>query len=140
MINKPSVKVGTIDGETSSIIAKQDFPNAQNYSSIELTDISQKYLDLTTKKCDIVFAEPFYAFEYLKNNPNTIKNIATEQPIRLFGNCYMFKKNEFQMKHMIDIAIQDLINSGFVEKVIQKYEPAPNLFYRVAKPYSTSKQ
>ncbi len=138
-INNPSIKVGTIDGETSSIIAKQDFPNAQNYSSIELTDISQKFLDLTSKKCDVVFAEPYYAYEYLKNNPNTIKNIATEQPIRLFGNCYMFKKNEFQMKHMIDVAIQDLINSGFVEKVIQKYEPAPNLFYRVALPYKIPK-
>jgi len=134
-INNPNVKVGVIDGETSSVIAAQDFPDAQKYSSIELTDISQKFLDLTSKKCDVVFAEPFYAHEYLKHNPGTIKNIASEQPIRLFGNAYMFKKNEFQMKHMLDVAIQDLIYSGFVDKVIKKYEPAPNLFYRVAQPY-----
>ena len=136
-INSENVKVGVIDGETSSIIASQDFPNAQKYSSVQLTDISQKFLDLTSKKCDVVFAEPYYAYEYEKNNPGTIKNIASESPIRLFGNCYMFKKNEFQMKHMLDVAIQDLINSGFVEKVIDKYEPAPNLFYRVAPPYKT---
>lgn len=135
-INSPNVKVGVIDGETSSVIATQDFPDAQKYSSVQLTDISQKFLDLETKKCDVVFAEPFYAYEYEKNNPGTIKNIASETPIRLFGNCYMFRKDEFQMKHMLDVAIQDLVNSGFVEKTIAKYEPAPNLFYRVAKPYA----
>ncbi|GAB5398971.1 MAG: hypothetical protein Aureis2KO_05560 [Aureisphaera sp.] len=137
-INSPDVKVGIIDGETSSVIAAQDFPNAQKYSSVQLTDISQKFLDLESKKCDVVFAEPYYAYEYDKNNPGTIKNIAAESPIRLFGNCYMFRKDEFQMKHMLDVAIQDLINSGFVEKTIAKYEPAPNLFYRVAKPYAAN--
>ena len=135
-INDPDVKVGVIDGETSSVIAAQDFPNAQKYSSTQLTDISQKFLDVVSKKCDVVFAEPYYAFEYEKNNPGTIKNIAAEKPIRLFGNCFMFRKNEFQMKHMLDVAVQDLINSGFIEKTIAKYEPSPNLFYRVAKPYA----
>ena len=134
-LNAPGIKIGTIDGETSSVIAAQDFPRAEKFSSIQLTDYSQKLLDLETGKCDMVPTEPFYAYEYLKNNPGTIKNIAVEQPIRLFGNCYMFKKNEFQMKHMIDVAIQDLINSGYVDKIISKYEPAPNLFYRAAPVY-----
>ena len=137
-INSEGVKVGTIDGETSSLIADQDFPNATKVSSIQLTDISQKFLDLTSSKCDVVLAEPYFAYEYEKNNPGSIKNIAIDSPIRLFGNCYMFKKNEFQMKHMLDVAIQDLINSGYVDKIIQKYEPAPGLFYRVAKPYRTN--
>jgi len=137
-INNSNVKVGVIDGETSSVIASQDFPKAQKYSSVQLTDISQKFLDLETKKCDVVFAEPYYAYEYEKNNPGSIKNIAADSPIRLFGNCYMFRKDEFQMKHMLDVAIQDLINSGFVEKTMAKYEPAPNLFYRVAKPYTAN--
>lgn len=134
-INKPSVKIGTVDGETADLIARSDFPEAERYSSPQLTDISQKFLDLETKKCDVIFAEPYYAYEYLKNNPGTVKNIAEQQPIRLFGNCYMFKKGEFQMKHMLDVAIQDLINSGYVETIIKIYEPAPNLFYRVAPPY-----
>lgn len=137
-INQSDVKVGVIDGETSSVIAAQDFPNATEYSSIEFTDISQKFLDLVSKKCDVVFAEPFYAYEYEQSNPGTIKNIAEETPVRLFGNCYMFRTNEFQMKHMLDVAIQDLLNSGYVEKTIDKYEPSPNLFYRVAKPFSVN--
>ena len=138
-INDPAVKVGTIDGETSTIIAEQDFAKAQKYSSTQQTDFSQKLLDLSSKKCDVVPTEPYFAAEYLKNNPGTIRNIATDNPVRLFGNCYMFRLNEWQMKQMIDVAIQDLINSGFVERTIRKYEPSPNLFYRSAPPYKPLK-
>lgn len=135
LINKPEIRIGTIDGETADLIARSDFPNAQRISSIQNTEISQKFLDLTSNKCDVVFAEPYYAYEYLKNNPGTIMNIAEKNPIRLFGNCYMFKKNEFQLQQMLNVAIQDLINSGYVDKVILKYEPVPHLFYRNANQY-----
>lgn len=132
LINNSEIRIGTIDGETADLIARTDFPKAQRISSIQNTGIAQKFLDLTAEKCDVVFAEPYYAYEYLKNNPGTIKNIAESNPIRLFGNCYMFKKNEFQLQQMLNVAIQDLINSGFVDKTISKYEPIPHLFYRSA--------
>lgn len=138
-INSKDIKVGTIDGETSDLIADNDFPNATKQSSPENTDISQKFLDLSKGSCDVVFAEPYYAYEFSKNNPGKIKNIATENPVRLFGNVYMMKAGEWQLKQMLDVAIQDLINSGYVDKVIAKYEPAPNLFYRVAAPYKLIK-
>lgn len=139
LLNSPNIKIGTVDGETSDIIAREDFPEANRYSSTQLNSLSEKFLDLTSKKTDAFFTEPFYAYEYEKNNPNTIKNIALESPIRIFGNCYMFKEDENQMKHMLDVAIQELHNSGFIEKIIKKYEPTPNLFYRVVKPYEISK-
>lgn len=132
LIDNPAVRIGTIDGETSDLIARSDYPKAQRVSSPQNTEISQKYLDLASNKCDVVFTEPYNAFVYLKNNPGTIKNIAETSPIRLFGNCYMFKKNEFQLQQMLNVAIQDLINSGFVDRIISKYEPAPRLFYRSA--------
>jgi len=89
-----------------------------------------------SNKADVLFAEPYFAYEYLKSNPGTVKNIAVEKPIRALGNCYMFKKGEFQYKQMLDVAIEDLLNSGFVDDLLKKYEPAPNTFYRVAKTLS----
>ena len=135
LINKSNVRIGTIDGESADLIARTDYPEAQRISSAQTTDISQKLLDLASNKCDVVFTEPYYAYEYLRNNPGTIKNIAETNPIRLYGNSYMFKKNEFQLQQMLNVAIQDLINSGYVDKVISKYEPAPRLFYRGANQY-----
>lgn len=87
-INSKDVKVGTIDGETSDLIADNDFPKATKQSSPENVDISQKFLDLDKESCDVVFAEPYFAYEYSKNNPGKIKNISAERPIRLFGNVF----------------------------------------------------
>jgi hypothetical protein len=40
---------------------------------------------------------------------------------------------------MLDVAIEDLLNSGYVDKVLDKYEPYPGTFYRVARPYRIEK-
>lgn len=134
-INAQDVRIGTIDGETADLIARTAFPNAQRVSSPQLTDISEKFLQVQTSKADVIFAEPFFGFEFLKNNPGAVKNIAAAKPIQLLGNCYMFKENEFQMKGMLDVAIEGLLNSGFVDRVLNKYEPFPGTFYRVADPF-----
>jgi polar amino acid transport system substrate-binding protein len=134
-INSPNVRIATIDGETGDLIARTQFPQAQRVSSPQTTEISQKFLDITGNKADVFFAEPYFGYKFLQTNPNSIKNIAAEKPIRVLGNCYMFKRGEFEFKHMLDVALEDLQNSGYVDGLLDKYEPAKNTFYRVALPY-----
>ena len=133
-INSPDVRIVTIDGETGDLIARTQFPKAKRISLPQLTDISRLFLEVSTRKADVLFAEPFYGYKFLETNPGSVKNVAADQPIRVLGNCYMFKKSEPQLKHMLDVAIEDLQNSGFVDRVIKDYEPFPNTFYRVAQP------
>lgn len=133
-INDEKVKIATIDGETADLIARTQFPKAQRVSLPQLTDISRMFLEVATNKSDVCFAEPYYGFKYLKSNPDSVKNIAAARPVKILGNCYMFKQGEFQLKHTIDVAVEDLINSGFVDKLLNKYEPYTNTFYRVALP------
>jgi ABC-type amino acid transport substrate-binding protein len=139
-INSSNVRIATIDGETGDLIARSQFPQAQRDSLPQTTDISQLFLELTGKKADVMFAEPYFAYQFLQSNPNSVKNIAAERPIRTLGNVYMFKRDQAEFKQMLDVAIEDLINSGFVDQLIDKYEPAPNTFYRVAQPYRLIQQ
>lgn len=135
VINTEKIRIATIDGETGDLIARTQFPKAQRISSPQLTDISQKFLDVTASKADLFFAEPYFGYKYIENNQNSVKNIASEKPIRTLGNCYMMKRNQAELKHMLDVALEDLLNSGFVDQLLDKYEPAPNTFYRVSQPY-----
>ena len=138
-INSSEVKIGTIDGETGDLIARTDFPEAKRVSLPQLSDISQLLLEIVNKKSDLAFVEPYFAFEFLKTNKGTLKNIASDHPIRVLGNVYMMKKDEFQLKQALDIALQDLLNSGYIDKLVDKYEPEKGLFYRVAIPYRVAK-
>jgi ABC-type amino acid transport substrate-binding protein len=134
-INSPDVRIATIDGETGDLIARTQFPKAKRVSLPQSTDISQLFFDVSSYKADVLFAEPYLAYEYQKSNPGTVKNISPDRPIRALGNCYMFKRGEFQFKEMLDVALADMLNSGFIDDLMKKYEPEPNGFFRVAKPF-----
>ncbi len=134
-INTPDTRLGVMDGSTGEVIATTQFPNAKHVTYTDLTGEPQLFLELTANKVDIVFAEPVQGLDYLKSNPGKIKNIAAASPIRIFANVYLMPKKEFQLKGMVDVALESLQNSGFVDQVLKKYEPGPHVYYRVARPF-----
>lgn len=135
-INSESVTLATIDGEISSFVAKEVFPQAKVLSLPQDTQISLVLLNVTTRKADVAFVEPAVAEEFLANNPNTIKNIAKENPIRAYGNTWVVSKNESAFKNMLDVAIQELQNNGKIDELVEQYSKYPGSFYPVSKPYN----
>jgi polar amino acid transport system substrate-binding protein len=135
VINSENVKISTIDGEMTQIIANMDFPNAKQIPLMQMSNVVQTLLELTGKKADITFVEPMIALEFLAKNPNSIQEVKGIQALRLFPNRMMIPKNQEDFKATLNIALQELINSGFVDKVIDKYETYPGSFYRLQLPY-----
>lgn len=134
-MNSPSVKVATIDGETAQVIADAELPKAKRLSMPQMTDCAQLLLNVASGKADVTFAEPIVAQLYIKNNPNSIEELEGAPPVRVFPNCWMFNRGEFEFKSMIDTVLDEVINSGAMDKVTNKYTAAPGLLYRVALPY-----
>lgn len=134
-IDGPGVRISTIDGETGDLIARTQFSKAKRVSLPQLTDISQLFLEVANEKADVLFAEPYFGFKFLETNPGKVKNIAAADPIKVLGNCYMMKQDEFILKQALDTALTDLLGSGQIDQLLSKYEPSLNTFYRVAKPF-----
>lgn len=134
-INQADVRIATIDGEISSTVANYDFPEAREISLPQSMDIPQLLLEIQTNKADITFVEPFVAAGYLAENPGMIKAVENIPPLRIYPNTMMLKKGEVEFQSMIDIALKELINSGYVDKVIEKYEPFEGAFLRNNLPY-----
>lgn len=135
LLNESSVKISTIDGEMTSIIANLDFPKAKKVAVAQMLGVSQTLLDVQTKKSDVTFVEPAIALEFAAKNPNTIKEVKNVEPLRVFPNAMMLPKGEEEFKSMLNIATDELLNNGVVDKIIDKYEKYPNSFYRVQTPY-----
>ena len=134
-INSPDVTISTIDGEMTAIIADMDFPKAKKSAVTQLTGVFQTLLDIKSKKADVTFVEPAIALEFASKNSNTIKTVEGVNPLRVFPNSMMLPKGQEDFKSTLNIATKELINNGFVQRVINKYEKYPNSFYRTQLPY-----
>lgn len=133
--NSPECSIATIDGETAEIIAREDFPRAKKSSLTQLSDLSQLLLTVSSGKADVTFMEPASAAAFIKHNPDAVEILKTDRPIRIFPNCWMFGRGQMEFKNMLDTALDQLVNSGALEKIIRKNEPAPGTLYRDALPY-----
>ena len=134
-INSPRFTIATLDGATAQSITNEDFPRARQVSLPQQTDVSQLLLTVSTGKADLTFTEPADAIRFLKYNPASLQQVPTPRPVRVFPNCWMFARGQYEFKMMLDTVLDEIINSGAMEKIIRKYEPVPNSLYRVALPY-----
>lgn len=132
-LNSPQYSIASIDGATAEIIAQEDFPNVKRVSLPQLSDFSQLLLTVSSGKADMTFTEPADAAAFMKSNPGSIERIGA--PVRVFPNCWIFKRGQMEFRNMINTALDQLINSGAVDRIISKYEPSPNILYRIALPY-----
>lgn len=138
ILNSKEFSIGTIDGATAEKIAQEEFPNARRVSLTQLSDFSQLLMNVSTGKADATFTELADATGFLKNNPNSIEQMNPGKPVRIFPSCWLIKRGQFELKEMIDTALEQLQNSGVIDRLIKKYEPAEGTVYRVKAPYQTN--
>ena len=134
-LNNEDYTFTLVDGGTRKVLWDNMFSKSRNISLPENTDFGVSFKDVTSRKADLIIMEPYQAEKFLANNPNSIKKLDLGLPLKVYGNCFMFKKGENEFEHMLNTVLQDLINEGFVDKLLEKYEEYPNSFLRVNKPY-----
>ncbi len=139
-INAVGTRIATIAGEMSDVIAQLQFPEAQRIALPETAALTVKLGTVAAGKADVTFASWLTGYEFVKNHPGTVKNIAARRPLRVFGNAMMFRKGQGEFASMLNTALQELLDQGFIDELIDKYEPSPGVYYRVAYPYRRVRQ
>ena len=139
LLNSPDYIISSIDGTYTADVARINFPNAKKVSLPALTEESQSFLDLISNKVDVAFADTAIAGNFLVHNENAIRRIKNIDPIYAFETAYMFKKNEFEFKSAINIALRELHTNGTIERLIKKHEKYPGSFTPFARPYEVTK-
>lgn len=134
-INSSNVTIATIDGEMTSIIADQDYPEARREALPQNTDVSQVLLNVVNRRADVTFVEPYIAESFLANNRGTLRNIAVENPVRIFPNVMMVAKGNSELAALLNTMISEEINSGNVDRLLAQYDIGSGTFYPVALPY-----
>jgi len=135
-VNDPSIRIATMDGEMTDMIANSRFPKAAKTSVPQLGQITDVLVNLSTGKADITFGEPSFVDDFIKSHPNEIRR-AQDKPFEFFETSYAVDIHEALLRDMLDNALTELENNGVIDGIISKYNPDPKVFMRPASPYST---
>lgn len=129
VLNSPTFSMASIDGATAEVIAQKDFPKIRRITLPQMSDFSELLLTVSTGKADVTFTEPADAAAFMTHNPSAVEKIG--EPVRVFPNCWMFRKDQPDFKILIDRGIDTLVETGDLERIVSKYEPQPNILRRV---------
>lgn len=129
------LKIATIDGEMSSIIAREDFASAKTVSLTQSTEVAQLLLEVSSRKADVTFVEPYLANRYLATNQNALYRDNAAKPLRVFANSFMVRRDDQVFINFLNTAIEELQNTGFVDRKITEYVGTGSEILRVAVPY-----
>jgi ABC-type amino acid transport substrate-binding protein len=132
-INKKEYKIATLDGDASSSLARQNFPEAMTSAMPQTSDYSLLLKEVETKKADVTIITPETFLEYDHNNPQKLKVLNKNNPI-LAPVALGIPLNESSLKRMIDIAITEMLLDGTIDRILKKYERRSGVFLRVANP------
>jgi len=133
--NNPDVKFAVLDGELSSISAEENFPASSRTSIPQLLNSSDLYMTVASKKADAVIQDPYSFADFDTSNPDLLRP-AGNKPLRLLAVGFPIPENEPALKSVLDITMSYILDNGFVDNTLKKYEEKARI-YRVAKPYAS---
>jgi ABC-type amino acid transport substrate-binding protein len=137
-INSDDVTIMVVDADTSDFLAREDFPKAKRIALGDLngTD-SDLYMGLATKKADVVFDTVGLWRQYDKANPGKVRRAAPGHNLRVFGLSIVTDNDDPRLMGMIDVGVQEIINSGAVDRILKKDEAKyPDMYLKSVKPYA----
>jgi polar amino acid transport system substrate-binding protein len=138
LINDPKITVALSDDDITTEIYAHDFPLAQKYNLPQFAPPEELFLAIMTKKADVTFNGPTRLKTFNQSYPNSIKIIPTPRPLRIFPNTIAVDIGEEKLLHMINTAIDQLHDSGTIDKLIAQYKKNYDMDFlvRVTRPYS----
>lgn len=138
-LNNVETSFAELDGTTSLKILNEEFPNATHVSYPEAIPFSQMLVEVGENKVDATLQAIFAGNIYKRNNPNKIKVIKGFEDFRVLENVFMVNNAEFNLREILNEAIDELRVAGKLDQIIDKYETEPGEFYRVSPGYQISK-
>lgn len=127
--NKKDIKVSGIDGDITADLAIEKLPNATPAFLPQTASGSEILLQLMTKKADIALVDEGMVNDFMKSNPGTLRKVANVAPTRIFGEHLPVRRGEYHLRDMLDVSIQQLINDGLMDELVNKYRKDYNAVF-----------
>ncbi|MGE0109300.1 MAG: substrate-binding periplasmic protein [Bdellovibrionales bacterium] len=134
-LNSPEITIVAQDGNTILHLAKKAFPKAKIMTLAANVDGPSVVQNVVTKKADALILDRNGLMEYNKRG-FYLKMIHPESPVKGQPFVLPLQHKETELREFLDNAIMDLLDSGTMARLLDKWEAEPGkTFMRVAVPY-----
>jgi len=132
-LNSENLTAAIMDAENSAATRSLIFPKTKTFEIPNSGQVSDLIMAVSLKKADFTIVNTTSAELFKKNNPDKIR--ALEPAVKLIPMSISFARNEPSLKNMMNIATDQLILSGEIDRILDKYDPEHKLYVRINKPY-----
>jgi ABC-type amino acid transport substrate-binding protein len=132
-VNRPDIKLSELDGEFSSVAHKEFFPQAAGMALPQTATGADIFSVVASGKADAVASDPYSFADFIANNPHSLRQVKGK-PLLILGVGMPMVAGEPELKNAIDTTLSYLVNTGYVDKVLNQY-PSAAASWRVAVPY-----
>ncbi len=138
-LNNAAITFSAIEGDLQQFLAAQDFPNAHLLVEPANSDNSTVALDVASRKADAFLLDANGVLDYNKTNTVKLKLLDPTHPLKAEAFALAVDRHEFGLREFLDNAIADMLLTGSINKLLTKWQAAPDLYLRVTDPYEAEK-
>ena len=118
-INQPDIRISANEGDLSEEFAQRIFPQAQRVYKGNLGGEDALFLNVATKKADVVLSAPNNLSTYNKNSPDmALRKVELQRALAALPGVIGVDIHEQGLLHVVDAALHDLIDNGVVDRVL----------------------
>jgi polar amino acid transport system substrate-binding protein len=137
-LDDEKISIASMDGDNPRFVAEEEFPKAKIYTLPDMAGDAAVLDSVAMGKADATF-EDVNDFEvYNQHNPNKLKLVQFDKPLRVFPVAYVLPLGDEKFRAMINAAFDELIYGGQIEKILKRYEQYPNSFIPIERPHTTN--
>jgi len=133
-INNPDVTIAVMDSDYSMHYRDKNFPLSKALQLPSSAQFSDIMMAVIYKKADVALFDALSAQLIEKSHPGALRRIPVL--IRAIPAAYSIPRDEANLKSMVDTAIDEIIDGGFVDDLIRKNGLDNGIVIPVAKPYA----
>ena len=104
-------------------MAETRFPNAKILTLPQTATVSDMFMSVTSKKADVIFIESSMFKMLSKENKGALRELEKVPHSFVFASRYGYAANELQLRDIVDVALQTMIDNGRMETLAKKYVP-----------------
>jgi ABC-type amino acid transport substrate-binding protein len=134
-INSPDVTVSVIDGNVTRDLAVAHFPKAKLLGVAANAGNGAAAQNVLTNKADIFLWDDNGVHEFMKSNPNSLRDVAPNQPVKVMPFALPVRSDDHRLRDFLNNALESMENDGTIRKLIDQWEVTPNSFYRLRPAY-----